>query len=787
MRLYFTLCILLLSIQIIFCQEYSIFGRLKDNSNANIYSASIILLNQNDSSFVQGTISDSSGYFAINHIKSGEYELSVQHLLYKNKNLKFSVHNSLNLDTIVLSANKRELSAVNIKAARPVVKLENNILTYNAKVISEEFVRTNAFEVLGDVPGVILQGDQVQLVGANKLNIAINGKLTTLSSDQIIAMLKSMPNKNVKEVQVMYAPPAKYNVKGSLINIVLNKANTNQYNGSVTAGFRQRSHAGCNGGITLQTSTQKMDFNLMYSGDYDYKELKYQMDIAHNYNNAIYQIDQQMSFQGKTYDHHLQLATDIHLDTLNTLSFSYLGNYSKDKSGPGLTNSKFMSEDIYYTELDTSSGNSPGTMHNLKLEYNLAEKVEVGFDYTYYNNPATDDYVSVVDNERMVYRTQSEQTVNKWMGFINHTIQLAGLPLTYGVNYTFTGNSNFYSYYDYDGGYVIDDSQSTNNDYSESELSGFVSFSKQFNDKFSMDFSLRGENSKMQKDTLKTSVDLWNTFKLYPGVNLSYVFDKAYKNMLTFYLKSYVNYPSYWQLSPATWYTNQYMLIKGNPELQPYQTYETEINYILKRKYVFLLSYTYIDGMISQIPYASSQTFNTIAENKNIDFNQEVVAAMVLPIQITDYLKFNPTFVYKNRHMKNTSSEDENFERSANTFLFYYDTSISFCKRYGLKGNLSGYYHSGTISTIYDVKSSYDFSYSMSCNLLKDKAVLTLKMKDIFNSNSPETDIHFGNQNSVYHFDRDTRMFLVNFRYNFGKAFKEKKIKVDQSRFKRIK
>jgi hypothetical protein len=772
--------------EVIKSQEYIISGKLIDSNDSIIPAASVILLNKQDSSFIQGVISDNNGVFSMNNIHNGDYELTIQHLIYQKKNLYFTIQKSLNLGEVELANNKRELSEVSIKAVRPVVKMEHNTLIYNASVISEKFVRNNGLEVLGDVPGVLLKNDEVQLIGAGNLNIAINGKPTSLSFEQVIAMLKAMPQENIKEIQVMYSPPPKYNVKGSLINIVLNKANKNQYNGSVYAGLRQRYESGGNGGINIQTSTHKWDINMMYSGDYDHIITKYQIDIDHTYQDTLYEIRQSMKLPSKNYEHNLQLSTDYLVDSLNTITFSYVGNYNKEKGGLNETYATYTSSDNYYTEIDSSQSNSTENMHNIKLEYSLKDKLQVGIDYTYYTGPSTYNYVSLVDDEITIYKTISEQTINKWMGYFNHSIKLGIQPISYGLNYQYSGNKNFYHYYDYENGYVLDDTESTDNDFTETEISGFISFERQFNKKLSLDFSLKGENSQMNKDTLDTQLNLWNIFKLYPSFNISYNYDEQYNHILKVSGKSYSNYPSYWEISPATYYTSQYMQVKGTPDLKPSQTYEAELNYIFKRKYVFVLSYNYTDGMITQIPYASTESFNTIAENTNIDFSSDLIAALVLPYQFGELITINPTLVYMHRHMKNSGSIDTYFNRTSDSFIFQYSSSFNLIKNIGLKAEISGYYHGAFIQGIYDIKPIYDVSCALSCNLFKDKATINMKMKDIFDTNSAETYIDYNNQNSHYNLDNDTRMLQVTVRYNFGKPFKTEKINIDKSRFKRL-
>lgn len=54
-------------------------------------------------------------------------------------------------------------------------------------------------------------------------SVSINGKLTSMSREQVITLLKSMPANRVKTAEVMYAAPARYQVRGALINVTLAK------------------------------------------------------------------------------------------------------------------------------------------------------------------------------------------------------------------------------------------------------------------------------------------------------------------------------------------------------------------------------------------------------------------------------------------------------------------------------------------------------------------------------------------------------------------------------------
>ena len=99
-----------------------------------------------------------------------------------------------------------------VKAERPQVKVENGALRYDVPQLMKDKAVSNAFEVVKQIPGVISTDDAVQLLGAGSPSIVINGQLTTMSVDQLVGLLKTIPASRVCNVEIMYNAPAKYNI-----------------------------------------------------------------------------------------------------------------------------------------------------------------------------------------------------------------------------------------------------------------------------------------------------------------------------------------------------------------------------------------------------------------------------------------------------------------------------------------------------------------------------------------------------------------------------------------------
>ena len=105
---------------------------------------------------------------------------------------------------------------------KPVVKVDGAKLVFDVKQLIKDKPVDNAFDALKHLPGVTPQGDDISL-GGMSVALMINGKLTSMSREQVVTLLKSMPASRVQNAEMMYSAPAKYQVRGALINVTLSK------------------------------------------------------------------------------------------------------------------------------------------------------------------------------------------------------------------------------------------------------------------------------------------------------------------------------------------------------------------------------------------------------------------------------------------------------------------------------------------------------------------------------------------------------------------------------------
>ena len=108
-------------------------------------------------------------------------------------------------DSLTLESVMHNLPEVMVKGSRPIVKVEQGMLSYNMPLLIKQLPADNAYEVLTHIPGVSDVGG-IKFSG-NEVTLIINGQATTLTQEQLADRLKAMPAIQLVQAEVMLAAP----------------------------------------------------------------------------------------------------------------------------------------------------------------------------------------------------------------------------------------------------------------------------------------------------------------------------------------------------------------------------------------------------------------------------------------------------------------------------------------------------------------------------------------------------------------------------------------------------
>lgn len=780
--IYYMILCLLMSLGEIMAQGIS--GKVMDGKEQPVDGVAVILQTL-DSVYVDAVVTDTLGDFRLNHPLDQSYRLIFQHILY---NMVEKEITTANVGTVVLEEKDYQLAEITVKGERPQVKLEGGKLTYDVPQLMKDKTATNAFEIIKDLPGLIERNDNLELVGASRLNIILNGQLTTMSADQLIQLLKTMPASRVEKAEVMYNAPAKYNVKGALLNVVLskNESETPSWQGETGVDYTQYRHAGGDAHVNLLYTNKGFSIDFLLNGNKRRDVMGEDMLARHTLNSGMTEISQHNRALVHVNRGTVRLGMDYTFANEDKLSLAYylkgdkvLSDRDAFTSYLDLSKPENKSES---TSLVRDDGHS--AIHNIRLQYDGHAGISAGADFTRYHSPSVLDYQDT-NGSRTDMINNTRQDVSRWSVFLNKTHSFAsGWGLNYGVHGGYASSENYSEYlYDQGAGYEMDEEALEDNTQKEYIADIFAEVSKSFGERFSATVGLKGEYFKSDYASSRENMNLWNEGALFPTVSLSYTFSP--RHILQFDISSDKTYPGYWQVSPQVTPLNSYSEVAGNPLLKPYRTYEGQMVYIFRQKYMLVAFCEYTPDYFAQLPYQSDTELKTVFRFENMDYSLEAGLAVIIPFNVGRFWNSRITLRGWRMQEKNDNFHGISYNREAYLGLAHMSNTFNLCDKPNLKMTIDGQYVTpGAIQGIYDLGSMYEISAGLKWTFLNDRASLTLKGDDIFASSIPRTiKINQGNQWSRMRKLNDERCLKLSFVWKFGGYKEREHDSIDTSRF----
>lgn len=245
-------------------------GKIIDSATQQPVSyATVSIFKAGSPSPFNGVVSDNNGVFTLINIKEGQYRLVVDFIGYHKKSINNVTiakgSTDISLGTIRLAPSTTQLNTVNIVSKAPVVesKIDKTVFNVASDLTSQG---GTAADVLPKVPQVTVDIDgNVQLQGNSNIQFLINGKPSSVFGASLADALQSIPASQIKSIEVITSPGAKYDANGTggIINIVLKDSKVQGVNGSVnlTAGTRRE-----DGSLNLNVRKGNFGVNAFFNG-----------------------------------------------------------------------------------------------------------------------------------------------------------------------------------------------------------------------------------------------------------------------------------------------------------------------------------------------------------------------------------------------------------------------------------------------------------------------------------------------------------------------------------------
>ncbi len=761
--------------------QNSVKGSLIDQNQGPVAFANVILLQASDSTTVfKGAVSDDAGDFSFENIAKNSYMLQVSFVGYENFLKRIEVNGNNILDTITLAEAASGLNEITITARNPTVTRSIDRLIFNVE--KSTLSSGNSWDILKKTPGVILNQGQLQ-VRNSAVTVYINDKKVQLSASELQSLLESYSAENVKSVEVITNPPAKYDAEGgAILNIITSKALTPGYKGSVESAYTQAIFSKYNFGTSHYLKSEKLNLFANYSFS-PRKDLK--KDDSHiNFmddNGAVFS-GWNTDFQRITRSraHNANIILDYNIDEKNSLSFSSNINISPNRT----FNNKVL------TDITDGQNQIDSTLITNSLlkndENNLAFDLKFGHKFENGNEVTTAAHFTKFDQEReqdvasnyfgtsgqalnnISFNTKARQDINIFTAQIDYRGALNSVNFETGVKISSIDSESGIDFFNAESLENLYDNLADNFLYDEKVYALYASLAKDWG-KWSIKGGLRGEITDLQGISMSMNeVNSQEYFELFPTAYLQHTISE--NHILTIDYSRRIDRPRYESLNPFRYFLNENNFNSGNPNLRAAISNNFNFNYTLKNQYFFDVYFREHGNSPAVLGFQDNQNLTIRNVSTNLLSDKSYGLDILHGRSIT---KFWYSQLYMSVfHDENTflavESNNEELTNEVDAFFGQFYNSLTFTEDGTFSGNLTLTYVSDYISGSYKFDPMTTFSIGFRKTFLNNRAELSLNFEDILDKTNTRLTSRYLNQDNSFFAQEELRYVRIAFKYNFG-------------------
>ena len=263
-RIILMLCLIGMAVSL---QAQTISGKLVDEKNQPLAYANVVL-QQADSTFIDGKTSDEKGDFRIEAPKAGNYLLTISSVGYRTQLIRLNdLNKRRNLGTIVIQETSELLGEVSVTANSTVRKIDRQIIYPSAQQLKQS---GSGYDLLSKLMIPDLKINMVQnsvsTIGGGQVQIRINDIKATTA--QVLALNPS----EVVRVEFIDNPDARYGNTEveAVVNYIVKRRNSGMSGGFTTMNALTTGLG--NNNIYAKANTGLSEFGVnyaIYHRDYD--------------------------------------------------------------------------------------------------------------------------------------------------------------------------------------------------------------------------------------------------------------------------------------------------------------------------------------------------------------------------------------------------------------------------------------------------------------------------------------------------------------------------------------
>ncbi len=767
-------------------QKGSIAGKITDKaSNTALQYATVALYSSDDSSLIDGTITDEEGLFSLENIPSGNYYLVAEYLGYERQ-VRDDIQISddqyyVEINDIQLTEGSTDLDELTVVGQRrtQIIKADRKVINVDKNLSAQGGTAIDALKISPSI--TVNQDGDVLLRGSSSFKVLVDGKPTALKPNEV---LKQMPAGRIESIEIITNPSAKYDAEGTagIINIITKKG----------------LGAGLNGLINASAGTgdkYNADLNVNYTND----KLNVTLGAKWKDENQFYNMDEliQTTLDGKKRTNDIlfyrnqgnndlgaNITLDYNFNAKNTISYSadagythfYVdANFKYDETIESQAGHNYVYEDLstailadYFTNnlSHTYNFNESSSWTNSifysKINYLFdveQDRYNTGSDFN--NSGVTPYYSMQFENSNFSEEIRAKSDYTK--SFENGTkLELGGQYHNYhryldlqAENFNYNANN-----------WEVDTVFTNEFDFNERIYSSYANLSgEKLGITYSVGLRLEYNNRLIESFTINEKYE-YQKLNYFPTLSLSKELGET--KQLAFNYSRRIDRPDEYFLNPFPDVSNEFQEAYGNPLLRPNLTDSYELGFQKHFTKGMFSSQTFMrntNDAYTQV-IGSNEDGIMILTFDNISDDKEFGVENMVNLQALKWWSLNSSLTVMGQNSKGIMN-DEAYDRSAITFNTRLINSFTLGKNTSAQV-MAFYFHDQLGNSIGNVERFYWFDASVEHNFFNEHLSVGLTVKDIFNTNQLKFDINRSDYRFYVHQKPEYPTILLNVSYKFN-------------------
>jgi outer membrane receptor protein involved in Fe transport len=789
MRQIFTLLAgLMISISSLAQTKGAVSGKITDQQNKAMQSATVSLLKGKDSSVVKFTVTDKAGNFQFENITPGQYLISITAVGHaKAYSEKVDIkENAISLKTIELLPQSKSLGGVTVTSNKPFIeqKIDRTIVNVEASVTN---VGNSALEVLEKSPGITVDKDgNISLKGKEGVVVLVDNRPTYLSGPDLANLLRSMQASQLDQIEIMTNPPAKYDAAGNagVINIKTKKNKQFGYNGSATVGYGQWKYPKFNESLNFNYRKNKVNFftNLGHNRGEGWGVLAIKRNFRDKDTKGLLSsFDQETRRRNNNNTFNGKIGLDYFAGK-NTTFGIVVNGFTSDNNRTNRTATDIFDTKTGFLTKQKGVSSEKQEWNNFSTNLNFrqvldttGEELTADLDYITYNSSNATSLLNFyydgagADTDRPDTLLGSlPQDIKIYSGKMDYLLPLKkGAKFEAGLKSSIVKTDNNAGYDSIlNGGIVHDFNRSNYFIYQENINAAYANLSGSLSKKWNAQLGLRLENTNAKGNQVTTGEKFDRQYtQLFPTAYLQYLANKNNSFVLNYGRR--IRRPNYQSLNPFISFLDRYTYQQGNPNLKPQFSHNIELSNTYKNFFTTTLNYSRTTDIIQELFEQNEEKNETYVKQSNIAKQRQFGISVNANKPITKWWTSNMYVnVYNNKF--DGIANNTPISISATTLVLNGSQQFKFAKTWNAE--ISGFFRTGGIEGVLQMRSLGMMSVGFGKQVMKGKGSVRLNIRDILYVQQFKGIIKYSNIDASVSGRNESRVANISFSYRFSKG-----------------